>query len=228
MPYGGAMAGDRPQALDPELLGYLAQHARPEPDEIQRRLIDATHERTGRASIMQIGNDQAIWFEMLTRAIGVTHALEIGTFTGYSALAIARGLAPGGRLICCDVSEEWTSIAREHWDLAGVGDRVELHIGPALETLASLDADLRFDLVFIDADKPNYPNYLAAVLERLTPTGIVLVDNTLWSRRVLDARVDDVDTVAMRSFNDSVSANERLASVILPIGDGVTMIQRRR
>lgn len=106
------MAGDRPQALDAELLGYLAEHARPEPDEVQQKLIATTQQRTGGASVMQIGNDQAVWFEMLTRAIGARHALEIGTFTGYSALAIARGLAPQGRLICCDVSAEWTSIAQ--------------------------------------------------------------------------------------------------------------------
>jgi caffeoyl-CoA O-methyltransferase len=221
------MAGDRPQALDAELLGYLAEHARPEPDEVQQKLIATTQQRTGGASVMQIGNDQAVWFEMLTRAIGARHALEIGTFTGYSALAIARGLAPQGRLICCDVSAEWTSIAQEHWALAGVDDRIELRLGPALDTLATLDPSLRFDLVFIDADKPNYPNYLDAVLDRLTPHGVVLVDNTLWSRRVLDPTVDDVDTVAMRTFNDRVTRDERLMSVIVPIGDGVTMIQRR-
>lgn len=221
------MAPPRPHALDADLLAYLAGHTAPTPDEVQQRLIDATAERTGNAAVMQIGVDQGVWFEMLTRAMRVRRALEIGTFTGYSALAIARGLAPGGTLLCCDVNADWTALAREHWDLAGVGDRIELRIGPALDTLTSLPADDRFDLVFIDADKPNYGNYLAAVLPRLQPHGVVLVDNTLWSRRVMDPGIDDTDTVAMRAFNDAVTADERLRSVIVPVGDGVTMIQWR-
>ncbi len=221
------MAPARPHALDTDLLAYLAAHAAPSPDSVQQGLIEATHERTGWAAIMQIGVDQGVWFEMLTRAMRVQRALEIGTFTGYSALAIARGLAPGGTLLCCDVNADWTALAREHWDLAGVGDRIELRIGPALDTLASLADDDRFDLVFIDADKPNYGNYLAAVLPRLQPHGVVLVDNTLWSRRVMDPGIDDADTVAMRAFNDAVTADERLRSVIVPVGDGVTMIQWR-
>jgi caffeoyl-CoA O-methyltransferase len=221
------VATDRPQALDADLLRYLAAHTSPVPDAVQRRLIDATHERTGRAAVMQIGIDQGVFFELLMRAMRVQRALEIGTFTGYSALSIARGLAPGGTLLCCDVNAEWTALARQHWDLAGVGDRIELRLGPALETLAALDPDDRFEVVFIDADKPNYGNYLAAVLPRLAPHGVVLVDNTLWSRRVLDPTIDDADTVAMRTFNDAVAADDRLRSVIVPVGDGVTMIQWR-
>lgn len=221
------MARSRPQALDAELLEYLAAHAAPAPDDVQQHLIDVTRDRTGGAAVMQIGVDQGVWFHMLTTAVRARRALEIGTFTGYSALAIARGLAPGGTLLCCDVNADWTDIAREHWDLAGVGDRVELRLGPALDTLAGLDADDRFDLVFIDADKPNYGAYLEAVLPRLEPHGVVLVDNTLWSRRVLDPSIDDADTAAMRAFNDAVTADERLRSVILPVGDGVTMIQWR-
>lgn len=221
------MAADRPRALDAELTGYLDRHAAPGPDAVQQRLIDATRDRTGWAAVMQIGVDQGLLFELLTRAMRVERALEIGTFTGYSALAIARGLAPGGTLLCCDVNADWTALGREHWDLAGVGDRIELRLGPALDTLAGLHPDDRFDLVFIDADKPNYGNYLQAVLPRLSPHGVVLVDNTLWSRRVLDDRVDDADTLAMRAFNDAVTADERLRSVIVPVGDGVTMIQWR-
>ncbi len=221
------MATERPQALDADLLRYLASHAAPGADEVQRQLIDATHERTGRAAVMQIGVDQGVFFELLTRAMRVERALEIGTFTGYSALSIARGLTPGGTLLCCDVNADWTALAREHWDLAGVGDRIELRLGPAVDTLAALDPDDRFDLVFIDADKPNYGNYLAAALAHLAPHGVILVDNTLWSRRVLDDTIDDADTVAMRAFNDAVATDERLRSVIVPVGDGVTMIQWR-
>jgi caffeoyl-CoA O-methyltransferase len=221
------MAPPRPQALDADLLGYLATHTSPRPDAVQQRLIDVTRDRTGGAAVMQIGVDQGVWFEMITRAMRARRALEIGTFTGYSALAIARGLAPDGTLLCCDVNAEWTAVAREHWDAAGVGERIELRLGPAVDTLAGLDAHDRFDLVFIDADKPNYGAYLQAVLARLEPHGLVLVDNTLWSRRVLDPTIDDADTAAMRAFNDAVTADERLRSVMLPVGDGVTMIQWR-
>lgn len=221
------MAIDRAQALDAELLAYLAAHAAPGPDAVQQQLTAATEARTGSDAKMQIGADQAVWFEMLTRALRVERALEIGTFTGYSALAIARGLGPEGRLICCDVSAEWTAIAREHWELAGVSERIELRIAPALDTLTALDASERFDLVFIDADKPNYIHYLEAVIPHLHAHSVVLVDNTLWSRRVLDVSDLDRDTVALRAFNDAVTADARLRSVILPIGDGVTMIQLR-
>jgi len=220
------MPVSRSYVVDPDLASYIAAHSSP-PDEVQRRLMSATEQRTGSASGMQIGGDQGTMFEMLVRAIGVRSAIEIGTFTGYSALSIARGLPDGGRLICCDVSEEWTSIAREHWQLAGVSDRIDLRIGPALDTIAALPDDLRFDLAFIDADKSNYANYFDALLPRMTDTGIVLVDNTLWSRQVLDPHATERDTVALRTFNAQVAADARVSCVILPIGDGVTMLQRR-
>jgi caffeoyl-CoA O-methyltransferase len=157
--------------------------------------------------------------------MNVRNAIEIGTFTGYSSLSIARGMSPDGRLICCDVSEEWTDIAREHWRAAGVDDRIDLRIGPALQTIAALPDDLRFDLVFIDADKPNYGNYFEALVPRLQPTGLMLVDNTLWSGQVVDETSTDTNTVALRAFNDLVLADPRVSCVILPVGDGVTMIQ---
>lgn len=220
------MPDSRADVVDPDLASYIAAHSS-RPDAVQQRLMSVTEERTGASSRMQIGGDQGTMFEMLTRAIGVRSAIEIGTFTGYSALSIARGLAPGGRLICCDVSLEWTSIAREHWELAGVADRIELRIGPALETIAALDPAQRFDLAFIDADKPNYANYYEALLPHLSPTAIVLVDNTLWSRRVMDHADTERDTVALREFNRMVADDARVSCVILPIGDGVTMIQLR-
>jgi caffeoyl-CoA O-methyltransferase len=218
------MASRHAYIVDPDIAEYVVTHSTP-PDEVQQRLITTTDERTGRAAGMQIGNDQGSFFEMLVRAIGVRNAIEIGTFTGYSALSIARGLGRDGRLICCDVSEEWTAIAREHWALAGVADRIDLRIAPALETLASLPPDLRFEFAFIDADKPNYPHYFDAVLPRMTADGVILVDNTLWSRRVLDAADTEADTVALRAFNEKVAADPRVRVVMLPIGDGVTMIQ---
>jgi caffeoyl-CoA O-methyltransferase len=218
------MPPSRTHVVDPDLAAYIDAHSTA-PDEVQQRLMQVTEERTGGFSRMQIGGDQGTFFQMFTRAIGARSAIEIGTFTGYSSLSIARGLGPEGRLICCDVSEEWTAIAREHWELAGVADRIDLRIAPALDTLAALPADLRFDLAFIDADKPNYVHYYEAVLPRMNATGIILVDNTLWSGAVLDDTADDRDTVALQAFNRHVAADPRVTNVILPIGDGVTMIQ---
>lgn len=218
------MPVSRHQVVDPELSQYIASHSSP-PDDVQRQLMTVTAQRTAGNAIMQIGSDQGTMFEMLTRATGARSAIEIGTFTGYSSLSIARGLGPEGRLICCDVNEEWTSIAREHWQLAGVEDRVDLRIGPALQTIAALPADLRFDLAFIDADKTNYANYFEALVPRMQPNGLMLVDNTLWSRQVLDRTATDPNTVALRAFNDLVVADSRVRCVVLPIGDGVTMIQ---
>jgi caffeoyl-CoA O-methyltransferase len=216
----------RPQIVDAPISTYITAHSTPA-DEIQQRLAQVTQERTGDFAAMQIGADQGLFFEMLARAVGARSAIEVGTFTGYSALCIARGMGPEGRLICCDVSEEFTSIGRPFWEEAGVADRIDLRIGPALDTLASLPTDLTFDLVFIDADKPNYLNYYRALIERLTPTGIMLVDNTLWSGRVAEPTVDDEHTVAMREFNRTVVDDPRVRCVILPVGDGVTFIQRR-
>jgi caffeoyl-CoA O-methyltransferase len=219
------MPASRPDVVEPELAGYIAAHST-KPDHVQRLLMEATEQRTGGASRMQIGGDQGTLFEILVRAIGARSAIEIGTFTGYSAMSIARGLAPGGTLICCDVSEEWTGIAREHWQQAGVADRIDLRIGPAIDTLAALDDGIVFDVAFIDADKTNYLNYYEALVPRMAANGLILVDNTLWSRRVLDPLADDADTIALRSFNQHVAADARVRCVIVPIGDGVTVIQR--
>jgi caffeoyl-CoA O-methyltransferase len=219
------MPASRSDVVESELADYIAAHST-KPDHVQRRLMDATEQRTGGASRMQIGGDQGTLFEILVRATQARTAIEIGTFTGYSAMSIARGLAPGGRLICCDVSEEWTGIARDHWQQAGVADRIDLRIGPAIDTLAALDDDIVFDLAFIDADKTNYLNYYEALVPRMAANGLILVDNTLWSRRVLDPLADDVDTIALRAFNQHVAADERVRCVIVPIGDGVTVIQR--
>ncbi|MBI5090271.1 MAG: class I SAM-dependent methyltransferase [Actinobacteria bacterium] len=218
------MPATRPDVVDPELARYIAAHSS-RPDAVQERLMTVTEQRTGGASTMQIGGDQGTMFEMLARSMQVHDAIEIGTFTGYSALSIARGMQPGGRLICCDVSEEWTAIAREHWQIAGVDDRIELRIGPALQTIAELPDEQLFDLVFIDADKPNYANYFEALVPRLRPTGLMLVDNTLWSGEVIDEHATDAITVALQAFNDQVVADPRVRCVILPVGDGVTMIQ---
>ena len=177
--------------------------------------------------MMQIAPEQGAFMTMLVRLIGARHAVEVGTFTGYSALCIARGLPADGNLLCCDVSEEWTSIGREHWERAGVADRIELRIAPAVETLSALPHDEQFDFGFIDADKTNYHVYYEEILARLRPNGVILVDNTLWGGRVLDDTATDADTVAIRAFNDAVAADKRVDCVQLPVSDGLTLLRKR-
>jgi len=159
--------------------------------------------------------------------IGARRAVEVGTFTGASALAIARGLPPGGRLLCCDVSEEWTAVGRRAWERAGVADRIELRIAPAAETLAALDPAPVVDLAFIDADKGGYIAYHDDLVPRLRPGGLLLVDNTLWGGRVTDAMSDDPDTIAIRAYNDHAAADDRVDTVLLPLADGLTLCRRR-
>jgi len=219
------MSRSRSKFVEPAIADYALEHSSG-PDAVQLELQHTTAERTGRAAGMQIGDDQAALFEILARATGARRALEIGTFTGYSALALARGLGPGGHLLCCDVSEEWTAIGREHWEKAGVADRIELRIGPALDTLRSLPPDEVFDLAFVDADKANYTAYYEALLPRLRPGGLLLVDNTLWGGAVLDEKDTTEDTLAIRALNDHIAADPRVRVVLLPIGDGLTVAQR--
>ena len=209
--------------LDERLNAYVVSHSS-EPDDIQRQLIERT-ETLGSASGMQIAPEQGEFLQMLTSMVGARFAVEVGTFTGYSGMSIARGLAEGGRLLCCDVSEEWTAIAREHWALAGIDDRIELRIGPGIETLRSLPAESNIDLAFIDADKPGYIDYYEEILGRLAPNGVICVDNTLWSGAVADPEVVDGHTGALRQFNDHVAADPRTRQVIVPIGDGLTLIR---
>ena len=209
-----------------DIVAYAAAHST-QPDEVQQALIAATFERTEGRAGMQIGADQGVFMTLLTSVLQVNFAVEVGTFTGYSALCIARGLAPGGRLLCCDVSEEWTNIGREHWQMAGVTDRIDLRIAPAIETLRSLRPEPTIDLAFIDADKTGYLSYYEEILPRLSPQGVILVDNTIWHGMILeDSGAEDPDTVALRAFNDHVAADERVEAVLLTIGDGVTLIRR--
>ena len=211
--------------IQPEVDHYTRTHSTP-PDEVARELRRATELRTGSAAGMQIGDDQARLFEIIVRAMGARRALEIGTFTGYSALAIARGLGPEGRLTCCDVSPEWTSIAQSFWERAGVDHRIDLRIGPALETLASLPGDDLFDVVFIDADKTNYPHYYEVVLPLVRPGGLILIDNTLQGGRVLDEDSTSPEVLAVRDLNDALVHDSRVTVVQLPLGDGVTCVSK--
>lgn len=212
--------------LNEVLHRYLLEHSLPV-DDVQRSLIEETM-ALGDVSGMQIAPEQGAFLTVLTAALGVRNAVEVGTFTGYSALCIARGLADGGRLICCDVSEEWTAIARRHWAAAGVADRIDLRIAPASETLRTLDPSPTIDLAFIDADKRGYRDYAEQLIPRLRPSGVVLVDNVLWSGRVVEADADDDTNAAhIRAFNDWLAANQAVDTVMLPIADGLTMARRR-
>jgi caffeoyl-CoA O-methyltransferase len=211
--------------LSPEVHAYLVSHGTP-PDPLLRELAEETA-RLGPISLMQVAPEQGALLTLLARAIGARRAVEVGTFTGYSALCIARGLAEDGWLLTCDVNEEWAAIARRHWERAGVAKRIELRLGPAVATLRALPREPLFDLGFIDADKPAYPDYYEEILARLRPGGLVLVDNVLWFGRVADPAADDPHTRAIRAFNDQVAADPRVDCVMLPVSDGLTLLRKR-
>jgi caffeoyl-CoA O-methyltransferase len=212
--------------LTEQLRRYLVEHSLPL-DDVQRSLIAETA-ALGDISQMQIAPEQGAFFNVLTAALGVRSAVEVGTFTGYSALSIARGLAGGGHLLCCDVSEEWTSIGRRHWELAGVSDRIELRIGPASATLRSLPAAASIDLAFIDADKRSNRDYTEQLLPRLRPGGVLLIDNVLSGGAVLHGDAAQDDQVAhIRAFNDWLAGHQAFDSVMLPVADGITMARKR-
>lgn len=218
------MTDHKSLGLSTELRDYLVEHGTP-PDAIQRELIEVTKERIGGLAIMQIAPEQGSFMTLLVRLLGVRSAVEVGTFTGYSALCIARGLPEDGRLLCCDVSEEYAQIGRPYWERAGVADRIELKIAPALETLRSLPAERSIDLSFIDADKTNYANYYEELVTRTRPGGVILVDNVLWNGSVIDPSRDDEQTRAIRAFNDQVAGDPRVECVMLAISDGLTILR---
>lgn len=221
------MTVDAPKSffLSRELHEYLVAHGTP-PDDVQRALIEETA-ALGPIAMMQIAPEQGAFMTILTRIVGARFAVEVGTFTGYSALCIARGLAEGGRLLCCDVSEEWTAIGRGAWERAGVADRIELRLAPALDTLRSLPAEPTIDLAFIDADKPSYAAYYEELLARLRPGGLIVVDNVLWDGNVVKDEMQDENTVAIRAFNDLVARDDRVEAVMLAVSDGLTLLCKR-
>lgn len=212
--------------LSPGLHAYLVDHGTP-PDAILAELAAVTRERFGPRSIMQIPPEEGALLTFLARLIGARRAIELGTFTGYSALCIARGLPPDGRLLCCDVSREWTDLGRPFWRRAGVEDRIDLRLAPALETLASLPADRSWDLAFVDAVKTEYWSYLERLHGLIRPGGLVVVDNVLWSGAVIDETQQGDDTQAIRAFNDRVARDERFDRVMLGVGDGLTLLRVR-
>jgi caffeoyl-CoA O-methyltransferase len=211
--------------LSPEIHSYLVHHGTP-PDAVQQPLIEET-QRLGGVSMMQIAPEQGAFMTLLARATGAKRAVEVGTFTGYSALCTARGLPEDGRLLCCDVSAEWTAVGRPYWEKAGVAHKIELKIGPAVETLRALPKEEVFDLAFIDADKTNYAAYYEEILVRTRRNGLILVDNVLWMGNVVKDDAQDPNTVALRAFNARVASDARVECVMLPVADGLTILRKR-
>ena len=213
--------------LTPELAEHVRASSEPL-DDVAAGLVAQTAalaERGEAPATFQIAVEQGVLMQLLTRALGVRRALEIGTFTGYSALCIARGLPEDGSLVCLDRSEEWTAVARRWWQRAGVADRIDLRLGEALETLRALPAEPELDLAFVDADKTGYAAYVDELHPRLRANGLVLLDNTLRGGRVLDPQSDDDRAVV--ALNAALATDPRWETVLLPVADGLTLLRKR-
>jgi len=215
------------ELTDP-IYDYLLANSLREP-EILRRLREETARMRGAG--MQISPDQGQFMALLVQLMGATRCIEVGTFTGYSSLAVALALPAEGRIIACDVNEETTTVARRYWQEAGVADRIDLRLAPATETLDALIAEggaESFDFVFIDADKSNYDAYYEAALTLLRPGGLILVDNVLWGGAVIDSTSDDMDTQAIRALNAKVVSDQRVSCSMLPVGDGLMLAFKQK
>jgi caffeoyl-CoA O-methyltransferase len=198
------------------------------PDDVAAALVAETAELAARGEApptFQIALEQGAFLQLLTRALGVRRAIEIGTFTGFSALCIARGLPADGTLLCLDRSAEWTAVGRRYWERAGIADRIELRLGDALPTLRELPAEESFDLAFVDADKTGYPAYVEELYPRMRANGVVLIDNTLRGGRVVAPETDDDRAVA--ALNADLARDARWETVLLPVADGLTMLRKR-
>jgi caffeoyl-CoA O-methyltransferase len=214
-------------SLTDSLYEYLLAASLREP-EVLRRLREETAALP--QSRMQIAPEQGQFMALLARLVGARRCIEVGVFTGYSSLVLALALPDDGRIVACDVSEEWTSVARRYWQAAGVAHKIDLRLAPALETLAGLLAAGgagSYDFVFLDADKENYPRYYELALELVRPGGLILADNTLWSGRVVDAANNEASTVALRQFNGHLHRDERVDLSLVPVGDGLTLARKR-
>lgn len=208
-----------------ELHEYLVAHGSP-PDEIAAELIEETRKALPDLAQMQISPEQGAFMTMLTKLLAPRFVVEVGTFTGYSALAVARGLRAGARLLCCDVSEKFVSVGRPFWERAGVADRIDVRIGPAIETLRALPQEPLIDMSFVDADKPGYLDYWDELVPRTRSGGVLLIDNVLMGGRVVDPEASDDNTAGIRRFNEHASADQRVELVMLPISDGITMARK--
>src|SRR5262245_30200998 len=217
---------DKYTELTPELYAYAVEHGARQDDAL-RRLAAETARELEDVAVMQIGPDQGAFMTLLIRLMGARRALELGTFTGYSAICIARGLPADGVLVTCDLNDEWTGIARRYWDEAGVSDRIDLRLGPALETLRGLPEDEPFDFAFIDADKAEYPDYYEEWLRLIRPGGLIMLDNVFRGGTVLDPDDDDPRNIGTRVVNERVAADDRVEIAMIPVADGITLALKR-
>jgi caffeoyl-CoA O-methyltransferase len=211
--------------LTDELHAYIVEHGARRDDAL--REVEAASESLGDRAVMQMAADQGALTTLLVRAIGARTALEVGTFTGYGAICIARGLGEGGRLITCEMNEDYAEMAARHFERAGVAGRIEIRIGPAIETLRALPDEPVFDFTFIDADKVGYPAYYEEALARTRPGGLIALDNVLLGGRVLDPDPDDDSAKTMRELNDRIVSDERVDVAMIGVADGITLALKR-
>ncbi len=215
--------------LTPQVYDYLVRQGVREPS-VLRDLREATARQAGAAAGMQIAPEQGAFMAMLVSLIGARKTLDVGVFTGYSAAAVALALPDDGTVVACDISDKWSGLAREYWDKAGVADKIDLRIAPATQTMDALvDASESgtFDFIFLDAEKTEYEAYYKRALVLARPGGLIAVDNVLWSGRVADDTVMDADTVAIRVFNEMVRHDDRVTLSMVPIADGLTLVQKK-
>lgn len=212
--------------LTTELYEYLLDQGRMVPDPLLSELVERTRADIPGQAHMSVAPEEGALLTFLVRLLGAARVVEVGTFTGYSSLCLARGLPAGGSLITCDVSADWTALAREFWIRDGVADRIELRLGPALDTLRALPAEPHIDLAFIDADKPGYIGYWDELVPRMRPGALLLADNTLFSGQVIDDNPGE-KAAAIHAFNAHAREDERVELVMVPIADGLTMARRR-
>lgn len=220
------MTDVRSLTVTDDLQSYAVAHGSYPVDAVLRDLRQETL-KLGGAAGMQIGPDEGQLLTFLARMVGAKRAVEVGTFTGYSSLCIARALPADGQLICCDISDEWTKIGRRAWQRAGVADRIDLRLGPGLDTLRVLPKGADLDFVFIDADKGGYVSYWEQLVPRVRPGGLLLADNVLWSGRIVDEASDDANVQALQAFNDLVLHDERVEVVVLTAFDGLTLARKK-
>ena len=211
--------------LSPKLYDYLVGCGH-NGDPLRAELADETA-KLGAISMMQIAPEQGTLMGLIAGAIGARSAVEVGTFTGYSALCVARALPADGKMLCCDVNAEWTSIGKRYWERAGVASKITLKLAPAAETLAALPANYPIDFAFIDADKANYRHYYEEVLKRMRQNGLILIDNVLWSGAVIDDSNQTEDTKAIRALNDFIAKDQRVEAVMLGVSDGLTIVRKK-
>ena len=212
-------------SMTQDLYRFMLRNRTPE-GQLLGALRRETEQRIGELAGMMISEEQGLFLRMLVGAMGAKNAVEVGTFTGYSAICIASALPADGELLCCDISDEWTEIGVPYWKRSGLSDRIDLRIGPALETLRVLPSEPAIDFVFVDADKDNYVAYYEALLPRVRTNGLLAFDNVMWHNWMMDAANQDAETIGIREFNDHILDDPRIETVMLHVGDGLTLIRK--